>query len=91
LVVEALAMHSSSYTVKKAFFFSFPPENSRIKDRKSRCETRTICLRPIEFFKIPHARKATAGKSRPKPQIQPENPGLLGPGGILFIFPCLKN
>ncbi len=28
--------------------------------------TRTICLPPIEFFKIPHARKATAGKSRPE-------------------------
>jgi hypothetical protein len=28
--------------------------------------TRTICLLPIEFFKIPHARKATAGKSRPE-------------------------
>jgi hypothetical protein len=28
--------------------------------------TRTICLPPIEFFKIPHARKATAVKSRPE-------------------------
>ncbi len=28
--------------------------------------TRTICLPPIEFFKIPHARKATAGKFRPR-------------------------
>jgi hypothetical protein len=26
----------------------------------------TICLLPIEFFKITHARKATAGKSRPE-------------------------
>ena len=42
-------------------------------------DTRTICLPPIEFFKIPHARKATAGKSRPKLQIRPENPGLLVP------------
>ncbi len=29
-------------------------------------DTRTICLPPIEFFQIPHARKATAGKSRPE-------------------------
>jgi hypothetical protein len=53
-------------------------------------DTRTICLPPIAFFKIPHARKATAGKSRPKSQIRSENPGLLVPGGRLFTFPCLK-
>jgi hypothetical protein len=29
-------------------------------------KTRTIYLPPIEFFKIPHARKATARKSRPE-------------------------
>jgi hypothetical protein len=29
-------------------------------------DTRTICLSPIEFFQIPHARKATGGKSRPE-------------------------
>jgi hypothetical protein len=29
-------------------------------------DTRTICLLPIEFFKITYARKATAGKSRPE-------------------------
>ncbi len=29
-------------------------------------DTRTICLLPIEFFLIAHARKATAGKSRPE-------------------------
>ncbi len=28
--------------------------------------SRTICLPPIEFFKIPHERKTTAGKSRPE-------------------------
>jgi hypothetical protein len=29
-------------------------------------DTRTICLLPIEFFFITHARKATAGNSRPE-------------------------
>jgi hypothetical protein len=29
-------------------------------------DTRTICLLPIEFFLITHARKATAGNSRPE-------------------------
>jgi hypothetical protein len=29
-------------------------------------DTRTICLLPIEFFLITHARKATVGKSRPE-------------------------
>jgi hypothetical protein len=29
-------------------------------------DTRTICLLPIQFFYFTHARKATAGKSRPK-------------------------
>jgi hypothetical protein len=28
-------------------------------------DTRTICLPPIEFFTIPHARQVTARKSRP--------------------------
>jgi hypothetical protein len=51
--------------VKKAFCFSFPPENSRIRTENPAVNTRTICLPLIECFKIPHARKATAGKSRP--------------------------
>jgi hypothetical protein len=29
-------------------------------------DTRTICLLPIEFFLITHARKATTGNSRPE-------------------------
>jgi hypothetical protein len=29
-------------------------------------DTRTICLLPIEFFLITHARNATSGKSRPE-------------------------
>jgi hypothetical protein len=29
-------------------------------------DTRTICLLPIDFFQITHARKATAGKSQPE-------------------------
>jgi hypothetical protein len=29
-------------------------------------DTRTICLPPIDFFLIPHARKATVGKSLPE-------------------------
>ncbi len=29
-------------------------------------DNRTICLPPIEFLKITHARKDTAGKSRPE-------------------------
>ena len=61
-----------------------------LRTENTAVDTRTICLPPIEFFKIPHARKATAGKSRPKLQIRPENPGLLVPGGRLFTFPCLK-
>jgi hypothetical protein len=34
--------------------------------RTEAIDTRTICLPPIEFFKITRARKATAGKSRPE-------------------------
>ncbi len=35
-----------------------------LRTENSAVDTRTICLPPIEFFKITHARKAMAGKSR---------------------------
>ncbi len=42
-------------------------------------DTRTICLLPIEFFKIAHARKLWPKNFGQKQQIRPENPGLLVP------------
>jgi hypothetical protein len=42
--------------------------------------TRTICLLPIEFFYITHARKVTAGKSRPETT---EMAGKSRPSGLL--------
>jgi hypothetical protein len=45
--------------VKKAFCFSFPPENSHIKDRKSRCQYQNNLL-----LKLPMPEK-----------LRPENPG----------------
>jgi hypothetical protein len=35
--LERMGIQGTALTVKKPFCFSFPPENYRIKDRKSRC------------------------------------------------------
>ncbi len=42
-------------------------------------DTRTICLPPIEFFKITYARKATAGKSWPETT---DTAGISRPSGL---------
>jgi hypothetical protein len=53
--------------VKKAFLFLASRQKIPVlRTENLAVNTRTICLLPIEFFKIPHARKATAGKSRPE-------------------------
>jgi hypothetical protein len=49
--------------------------------------TRTICLPPIEFFKIPHARKAMAGKSRPKTTDSAGKSRPSGPWRETFYIP----
>jgi hypothetical protein len=41
---------SPKYTLKKPFCFSFPPENSRIKDRKSRCQYQNNLLAAHRVF-----------------------------------------
>jgi hypothetical protein len=55
-----------------------------MKGRKFAVDTRTICLPPIEFFKITHARKATAGKSRPETT---DMAGKSGPWKETFYIP----
>ena len=51
---------------KKPFCFSFPPENSRIKDRKSRCRYQNnLPVTHTVFLNYP-CQKATAGKFRPE-------------------------
>ncbi len=42
-------------------------------------DTRTICLLPIEFFKLPMPEKLRLENPGQKQQIRPENPGLLVP------------
>jgi hypothetical protein len=57
----------TSYTVKKSLFVLASRQKIPIlRTENPAVDTRTICLLPIEFFKITHARKATAGKSRPE-------------------------
>ncbi len=51
---------------KSLFVLSSRQKIPVLRTENPAVDTRTICLPPIEFFKIPHARKATAGKSRPK-------------------------
>jgi hypothetical protein len=54
-------------------------------------ETRTICLLPIEFFQISHARKATAGKSWPETTDTAGKFRLSGIWREIFTFPCGKR
>ncbi len=50
-------------------------------------DTRTICLPPLKFFKISHARKATAGKSRPKTTDTAKKSRPSGPWRETFYIP----
>jgi hypothetical protein len=53
--------------VKKSLFVLASRQTiSVLRTENPTVNTRTICLPPIEFLKITHARKAAAGKSRPK-------------------------
>jgi hypothetical protein len=51
---------------EKSLFFSFPPENSRIKDRKSRCRYQNNLPAAHRVFLNYPCQKATAGKSQPE-------------------------
>ncbi len=60
--------------------FSFPPENSHIKDRKSRCRYQNnLPDAHRDFFKLPMPEKLRPENPGQKQQIRPENPGLLVP------------
>jgi hypothetical protein len=54
-------------------------------------DTRTICLPPIEFFKIPHGRKATAGKSWPKTTDMAGKSRPSGPWRETFYIPMSEK
>jgi hypothetical protein len=80
------------YTVKKSLFVLASRQKTPVlKTENPAVDARTICLPTIEFFKIPHARKATAGKFRPKITDTAGKSLLLVPGGRLFTFPYLKS
>jgi hypothetical protein len=51
---------------KSLFVLAFRQKIPVLRKENPTVDTRTICLLPIEFFKITHARKATAGKSWPE-------------------------
>jgi hypothetical protein len=51
---------------KSLFVLASPQKIPVLRIENPAVNARTNCLTPIEFFNIPHARKATAGKSRPK-------------------------
>jgi hypothetical protein len=52
------------YCEKSLFFLASLQKIPVLRTENPAVDTRTICLLPIEFFLITHARKATAGKSR---------------------------
>ncbi len=63
-----LSTHFQANTTlwKKPFCFSFPPENSRIKDRKSRFRYQNNLPAAHRVFLNYPCQKATAGKFRPE-------------------------
>jgi hypothetical protein len=58
-----------------------------LRTENSAVDTRTVCLPPIEFFKISQARKATARKSRPKTTDTAEKSRPSGPWRETFYIP----
>jgi hypothetical protein len=76
------------YTVKKPFCFSFPSENSLIKDRKFRCRYQNnLPDAYIVFIQYPMPEKLWPENPGQKLQIRLENLGFLVSGGKLFTFP----
>ncbi len=58
-----------------------------LRTKNPAVDTRTICLPPIEFFKIPHARNATAGKSWPEATDTAGKSRSSGPWRETFYIP----
>ncbi len=61
--------------------------NIPLRTENPAVNTRTICMLPIEFFKSPHARKATAGKSRPETTEMAGESRPSGPWRETFYIP----
>jgi hypothetical protein len=58
--------HAQQHCEKSLFVLASRQKIPVLRTEKPTVDTRTICLPPIEFFKVTHARKATAGESRPE-------------------------
>jgi hypothetical protein len=72
---------------KSLFVLASPQKIPVLRTENPAVDTRTICLSPIEFFKIPHARKATAGKSQPKTTDTARKSQPSGPWRETFYIP----
>ncbi len=72
---------------KSLFVLASHQKTPVLRKENPAVDTRTICLPPIEFFNIPHARKATAGKSRPKTTDTAEKSQPSGPWRETFYIP----
>jgi hypothetical protein len=81
----------SSHCEKNLFVLASRQKIPVLRTENSAVDNRTICLLPIEFFKLPMPEKLQPENPSQKQQIRPENPGLLVSGGRLFTFPCRKR
>jgi hypothetical protein len=78
-------------TEKSLFVLASRQKIPVLRTENHAVDTRTICLPPIEFFKIPHARKATAGKSRPKTTDTARKSRPSGPWRETFYIPMPES
>jgi hypothetical protein len=66
MATESNSSNSCTHCEKSVFALAYRQKIPVLRKENPADNTRTICLPPIEFFKITHARKATARKSWPE-------------------------
>jgi hypothetical protein len=76
---QQLNLEMISHCEKSLFVLASCQKISVLRTENLAVDTRTICLLPIEFFKLPMLKKLRPENPGQKQQIRPENPGLLVP------------
>jgi hypothetical protein len=78
--LETMEIRTGSIHCEKSLFVLASRQKIPIlRTENPAVDTKTICLLPIVFFKLPMPEKLRPENPGQKQQIQPENPGLLVP------------
>jgi hypothetical protein len=87
LILRLRGIDFSLHCEKSLFVLASRQKIPVLRTENPAVVTRTICLPPIEIFFIPHARKVTAGKSRPKTTDMAGKSRPSGPWRETFYIP----